>query len=626
MRQIASNLALQIFVVLLGLLGGCMDPPDRVVRERVADGMYGDVARGSVGTDAYPRSDLGAETRFSCGLSRPKATLDGTWMVVESNVSDATRIEFGFGVGAPGDLDYPVSLVVTAIQGERSETLFESVLGPGGESLSEWHDARLDLDGWRGDVRFEFSSSTGQQDVKLVTGEPQATVHFSCPVFTEPAPHPQRPNIILISLDTLRADRLTVYGYERPTSPNMQRIFGRDGLVVERAYTQATETLRGHTAMLFGLNPLVVRDASFSSWSLSHPAPTLADLLRAEGYRTAAFTEDAFVAGVFRFANGFERYAESRSSASFFDITGQVERTLDQGANWIEQHKDQQFFVFLHSYQVHGPYEPPAAYARRFVGTAEPGSAAHDSALYDAEIAYTDAVFGKFFERLGALHVLDDTILIVTSDHGEEFGEHGRRDHGATLHDEILRVPMMVRAPGMVPAGVRRGGQMSLVDLLPTVLELLDVPVPDWGSGRSFAEHWRLGSAVDAHRSWAEAWAKIASTYDGSDPTWIPPGFSVTEWPYRLLRLRTLSGARYELYDLQDDPKELRDLYATEASLPAAVRELRAGLDAYYESSLAERETLRRSFLPAKDDKAYAPGAAVDPAVTDKLRALGYLE
>ena len=375
--------------------------------------------------------------------------------------------------------------------------------------------------------------------------------------------------------------------------------------------------------MLFGLNPSVVRDVPVDSWTGPQPIPGLADLLRAEGYRTAAFTENGFVAAGYRFANGFESYAEERSS-SLLDPAGQIEAVLDKGLDWITRNKDQPFFVFLHTYQVHGPYEPPEPYRTKFKQGDDSSPAARESDLYVAEIAYVDQVLGRFMDDLDALGVDDETIVIVTSDHGEEFGDHGGRSHGAHLHDEVLRVPMLIRAPGLLPSGVRRQGTMALVDIMPTVADLLGIALPDWGSGRSLADHLKSDVEVPGHMAWAEAWAENSLTYDGKDPEWSRPAYAVTQFPYRIIRLKTPAGVRYEAYDLRQDPQETRDLFANGETLPDSVAKLRGALAAYPQTAVAERLRLRERFSGGGGEA--DRGAAVDMEVTEKLRALGYLE
>src|SRR6185369_1319521 len=154
-------------------------------------------------------------------------------------------------------------------------------------------------------------------------------------------------------------------------------------------------------------------------------------------------------------------------------------------ADWLDAHRNERFFLFVHTYQVHDPYTPPPAYHDMFATGAEAESPRETLDRYEAEVRYTDdqlAALWRVVERLG---LADDTIVIVTSDHGEEFGEHGLLRHGTDLYDETLLVPLVMRAPGIVPRGLRVDAQIGLIDVLPTLLELLDVPVPAKVQGRS---------------------------------------------------------------------------------------------------------------------------------------------
>lgn len=609
-------------LICLAGSAACSEPPSRVVVQRAADSAFRLPQNQS--TDAYTRRELGSETRVVCGKARSVGARRRLDFRLPAVLSETTRIEFGAGFkAAEGRADQqsaaPKVQVWASAPGRPRTPIFDLKNGAWHHfGNGAWHHFSVEVRGWEGAATLEF--------VLDAPARAFPKLFLSCPTLTEERAEPRRKKVILVSLDTLRADRLPLYGYERATAPELTRIFGNDGLVVERTFSQGTDTLRGHTAMLFGLNPSVVRDPSFASWARPHTVPTLADLLRARGYRTAAFTENAFVSAGFRFANGFERYQETRSTSEVLGHSGEVEATLARGLEWIRDHKDEAFFVFLHTYQVHAPYDPPEAFAQQFRRSESLSTAAKESDRYDAEIAFTDARFGDFVDELHALGILDETVLIVTSDHGEEFGEHGGREHGATLHNEVLQVPMLLRAPGLLPSAERREGPMSLVDLMPTLMDLLSFPVPNWSSGRSLLEHWQTGKALGKHRSFAEAWAEVAATYSGNDPDWIAPGYAITEWPYRLSRFETKTGHRYELFDLAADPKTSNNLFSSLSPPPASVAAMKQALDAYPLAVLEAREGL--TALQSKGGPPDSPETlpAIAPAVTDKLRNLGYIE
>lgn len=630
-RRAQRALCAGLLILASGLTSGC-DGPIRVVTERSADQAFRSNASNH-STDAYPRRELGAETRVACG-GNPRAKINRRILFsTKANLGPEARIEFGFGAESSEAGQARILVTATSQDGEQDgkaaeQIVFEAVFGTPELPAGRWHDVSIsvnELSGSSGATKFTFLL-----EPVLAPGLPIAqsktSVVLSCPVFTETQVRASRPNLILVSLDTLRADRLPLYGYARDTAPNLTKLFREEGVVVERTFSQGTDTLRGHTAMLFGLNPSIVRDESFHSWGLPHRLPTIADLMRAEGYRTAAFTENAFVAAGFRFANGFERYQETRTTASPLGPTGEVKETLARGLAWAEQHREEPFFLFLHTYQVHAPYDPPKPYAETFARQTSKTAWERESDHYDAEIAYTDHEFANFYERLATLNLADNTILIVTSDHGEEFAEHGGREHGATLHNEVLHVPLLLRAPGLLPAGVRRAGPMSLVDLLPTLVDLLALPVASWSSGDSRAAHLRDGEPIKGHRSWAEAWALHAGTYGGVDPTWKRPGYALTEWPYRLLRLRQGDGHRYELFHLEDDPLETTDIFSETLARTPAIDSMLKALDAYPNQVLVQRQALR-DLVQSQNNPAPRPNKAPVPeAVSEKLRTLGYID
>jgi arylsulfatase A-like enzyme len=196
-------------------------------------------------------------------------------------------------------------------------------------------------------------------------------------------------------------------------------------------------------------------------------------------------------------------------------------------------------------------------------------------------------------QGIDTLGLADNTILVITSDHGEEFAEHGRRRHGSNVTNEILHVPLLLRAPGILPLGVRRDGPMALMDLVPTLLELLEREVPESIQGRALAPHLRRGTAVDAHPIFSEARGELAETY-GDPAQWIPPAVAVTQWPWRLTRVRTdaQKGVRYTLYDLATDPAEQQDVFAQRAE---ELEALRIAVDLYEFNAQSEQLALERS-------------------------------
>jgi len=314
-------------------------------------------------------------------------------------------------------------------------------------------------------------------------------------------PPPPTRGYVLISLDTLRADHLSAYGYERETSPFLSELAERAALF-ERVVAPYPATLVSHMSLFTGLYPQ--QHAVYPpNGVLSPEVPTLPEVLRAAGFRTAGFTEGGFVAGGFGFSRGFERFADPP-----YEADDDIEATFERGLEFLrEVGPDERFFLFLHSYSVHDPYAPPEPWRERFA-PADPGSATLSLGenlrdanrgrlelppgavgdfrrLYDGSVAYVDGVLRSFFVALEAAGLADETTLLVTSDHGEELREHGRLGH-TQLYPESLFVPLLVVHP-LQREAVRVDRLVRLVDVAPTVYDLARVEPPPGLAGESLA-------------------------------------------------------------------------------------------------------------------------------------------
>jgi arylsulfatase A-like enzyme len=352
---------------------------------------------------------------------------------------------------------------------------------------------------------------------------------------------------------------------------------------------------------------------------------TLAQILRAEGYATAAVTEDGPL-GVRRgFGRGFDVYKENKS-ANFMKPEGHVHETLSWGQQWLGQNKGRRFFLFLHTFQVHSPYTPPPEYEALFqedelsrsYWKGRPG-AARMATQYDREIRYVDDEIGKFVGSLLEQDLAHETILVVLSDHGEEFFDHGFHGHGAGLHREVLRVPLIFFGAGLA-AGTRVQEPVRHIDLMPTLLELAGAPIPGQVQGASFAslvQSRERDSDEDPIPIFSSSWLAPELKARGARP----PSFSVQLGDRKLLRYRTDAGYRYEYYDLSTDPYEMDDLYEV---ANAEIRELENLLDEFVEAN----RLLNARLASEAGREAFGSGSelALDPQREEKLRALGYLE
>ncbi|MBI1852702.1 MAG: sulfatase [Planctomycetes bacterium] len=287
-----------------------------------------------------------------------------------------------------------------------------------------------------------------------------------------PKPHATGPSLLLVTLDTVRADRLGCYGRASAATPILDRL-AREGARFERAYAVAPLTLPSHASMLTGLYPNRHGLRDNGAAPLRREVPTFAAILHDRGYDTAAFVGGAPLDHRFGLDRGFDLYDDAfgARAGSYSYPERSADRTTAAALDWLAPRlaaKDAaSFALWVHYFDAHAPYAPPPPFADRF----------RDSP-YEGEIAFVDAQLGRLIDAIEKAGRLDRTAIVVVADHGEGLGEHGERTHGCLLYDSTLRVPLIVRAPGRVAAASVRADRISGVDLLPTALALLDVPAP----------------------------------------------------------------------------------------------------------------------------------------------------
>jgi arylsulfatase A-like enzyme len=421
----------------------------------------------------------------------------------------------------------------------------------------------------------------------------------------ERAPAPAPPaGIVLVSIDTLRADHVGCYGYPVPTTPAIDALC-RDGVLFREAISHAPSTLASHASILSSLVPQH-HGASFARRSALPPAAlTLAEVLSAHGYRTASFNEGGQLSAEFGVGQGFEEYRSYRKT--------RFAHALADAQAWLEstpRDTGRPFFLFLHTYGPHAGYSPDPRYLSEF----HPGYAgplprrigqkllnqinrrellldAQDErrviAAYDAELRATDDLLGGFVAALRARGLYERSLIAVTSDHGEELGERGRFGvHAHTLQDELLRVPLVLKLPGAQRAGAALSGPVRGIDVAPTLLAAAGIAAPAEFEGRDL----------------------LSSRGEGGEP---PPALSWLDAlpPLERSSLRTaawkLDGAR--LYDLAADPGETRDLASRRADVAA---------------ELARQRDALLSARPALASQPVQPSRELQ----EQLRSLGYIE
>ncbi len=308
-------------------------------------------------------------------------------------------------------------------------------------------------------------------------------------------------NVILVSLDTLRADRIGAYGGRNVLTPHIDRI-ANQGVLFERAYAAYPNTMSSHASLFTGLLPSEHGVLPGRARGVSDERETLAEVFADAGYSTAAFTENGFVSSRWGFAQGFDLYDDGSNLIQGSSFAGRAENTFGRAIDWLAQKSDAPVFLFIHSYQVHIPYSPPpreisrlsarrlhryqGRYSLRFdvssIGAFNAGDLEltplerrQVELLYDAEVRSLDAQVGRLDRAIHQMGIEDETLLVLFSDHGEEFFEHGYLGHGSSLHQQALHVPVILRNRGGLPSGKRIPEVAGLIDLGPTLVELAGI-------------------------------------------------------------------------------------------------------------------------------------------------------
>jgi arylsulfatase A-like enzyme/Flp pilus assembly protein TadD len=395
------------------------------------------------------------------------------------------------------------------------------------------------------------------------------------------------PNVVLITIDTLRADHVGCYGYKQVKTPNIDAL-AAGGVRFERAFTPVPVTLPSHSAMLTGTYPMLSGMHDFSGNKLSAQQPTLASVLKQSGYATGAVVASAVLDSRFGLNQGFDFYYDH------FDFNRLDESNLDEmerpgnvvadiTLDWLAKNSQKKFFLWMHLYDPHFPYQPPEPYSREY--------ASHP---YDGEIAFADEQVGRLLQFLKEKGLYQNSIIVLSGDHGESLGEHGEKTHGFFIYNATMHVPLIIHLPGKEAALVM-SDPMSTIDLMPTILSAAGVAVPAQVQGKNLLPQLE-GKPGERDRS----------VYG---ETFLP------RLHFNWSELRGAENAKYhfidaprpELYDLAKDPGELHNLVGEKKAVGDEMRAKLVGMIRDYSAG-----------------KEMAEKTGLDPAMMERLKSLGY--
>ncbi len=408
----------------------------------------------------------------------------------------------------------------------------------------------------------------------------------------------EAPNIVLITVDTTRADRMGFLGSKKGLTPNLDTL-ARQGVVFERAYSQAPLTPVSHATIFTGTYPQFHTVTDFG-----HPLPALLpflpEILQKSGYHTAAFIGSLILDPRANMAPGFDRGFDffdagfhpkrGPNESRYESVERRAGEVIGHAIGWMNKNRQSPFFIWIHLYDPHAPYDPPAPFDKR------------SAEAYDGEIAYADSSLGKLFAYLRQRGLYDRALIAMMSDHGESLGAHGESMHGIFLYDETIRVPLVFKLPGDLLAGRRVGSRVRLVDVAPTLLTMLSLPLPPTFQGESLVPLM-----------------KAPPMKSGQKPVADLPAYAETDYPHRAFgwsSIRSMRTGRYllvraprrELYDESRDQDAQHNLATTS---PAVAVTLQAQLDQFRDRTSSYHEK--------------SEPVPVSPEQSENLSALGYV-
>ncbi len=575
------------------------------------------------------RSALEVPPDFSFQVS-----LTGGWrqLIFSSGIlsagSSGDRVEFSVSAGRPGHWRPVFSRVVSADAQDWTDHVVSAEAVETADEFLQFSTARRSVAA--GDRLRAFWGSI------LIEPLP----HRPEPAAGESHNH-RLPNVIMISLDTLGAKHVGWYGRQPSVSPRLDAFLDR-AFTFRRAYAHYPNTLVSHASLFSSLYPN-------RHHLYGHPATlrseTLAEVLAAHGYMTVGITEDAFVSSDFGFDKGFDWYDDGHHVVDEFP--GTARETFDKATRWLRQFGGREpYFLFVHTYEVHTPYVPRDDEARATLEKLDPEYSGefrdlypggelevkHNRgteplsprdiqrlvALHASEIQYTDRIFGEFIDQLSELSSADDTLVVLLSDHGDEFDEHGKIGHGETLHDPVLHVPLAFYWPRRISAGEAET-RVQLIDVAPTVLDLVGVPKPSAIDGQTMAPVVLGG---DATRIARPIFAELRSAWASCRELSLADDCKSEHYAVLTERFKYITSMipwSESLYDLSADPNETRNVAA---EFPQEVQSFRKLLADYVINQAAVPD-----FLSQPDERVAGDGptgADLDDVTRERLKALGY--
>jgi arylsulfatase A-like enzyme len=541
------------------------------------------------------------------------------------------RLHFGMGVAAKNS---SVNFRVAA----DSNELFSKTIA----DADVWEDAEVDLSSSAGHkVKLSFETSAAK---------PGTVGFWANPLLTTTAPK-NRPNVLVYMIDTLRADHTSLYGYARDTTPYLKNL-GVQGLVFDDCLVQATWTKPSVASLmtsLYSYTHAIRKDDD----TIPQGAATLAEQLRAAGYVTASMITNPLVGRLSGLQRGFDYLSEWEVAARYLKVD--EDRATDSaGLNrilfpWLERHRDEPFFLYAHATDPHAPYRPPPGFEEKFANPPESpefdrdftrlkkialsrGGFGVSRALclnsgidpdrflrraidrYDGKILHNDRSIERLASKLRDLGILDNTLIVVVSDHGEEFWEHGWTGHGQSLYQELAHGVLLMWNPKLIPSPRRIAEPVQLIDVMPTVLDLLGIKIPAVVQGRSLAP-FAVGKPFQSRGPvMTSRFAHPYSQHDEMLPENHIDSLALLDAGWKLIyreKGKEFGLNKVELYDRRADPADATNVAAQH---PREVDKMMAGISAWLDAQKQVRGVLGRGGK-----------AALDQNTMDRLRSLGYI-